>query len=171
MTYTVTVDGQQIAQTQATSLAVLIVLSDGPHSWSVTATNPAGQTAQTRPATVFVDTVAPTAQLRLFGKRQVHKRLHVLVSYTDPPPPGEPAADASGVASVLVDWGDANVSHLKLGWHRSFHRYTAPGTYTITTVVTDKAGNVGRAVLVVKIKPKPKPKKKPRPKPRHRRRA
>lgn len=171
VTYTVTLDGRQIAQTQATSLAVPIVLSDGPHSWSVTATNPAGQTTQGRAATVFVDTVAPTAQLRLFGTRQVHKRLHVFVPYTDPPPPGEPAANASGVASVLVSWGDATVSHPKLGRHRSFHTYSRPGTYTITAAVTDRAGNVGRAVLVVKIKPKPKPKKKPRPRPRHRRRA
>jgi hypothetical protein len=169
VTYTVTLDGSVIAQTQATSAVVPSVLADGPHTWFVTAANPVGQAAQTRTATVFVDTIAPTARLALHGTKKVKSRLNVFVTYSDRPPPGEPAADASGVASVVVSWGDGTVSHLHRGWHRSFHAYSKAGRYKITAVVTDRAGNVGRAVLVAKIV-KPKPSKHST-KPRHGRRA
>jgi hypothetical protein len=138
----------------------------------VTATNPVGQTAQTGPASLFVDTVAPTGRIALSGTRLVGRAMNTFFTYADPPPAGDPVTDASGVASVVLSWGDGNVSRLHLGWHRSFHTYTRAGTYTITGLVTDRAGNVGHATLVVKIvkpKPKPKPKKHPK-KPRHGRR-
>jgi hypothetical protein len=172
VTYTVTLDGNQIGRTQATALVVPSVLGDGPHSWTVTATNPVGQTAQTGIATAFVDTVPPTGQIALSGTRLVGRALNTFLTYADAPPAGDPVTDSSGVASAVVSWGDGNVSRLHLGWHRSFHSYRSPGTYTITGVVTDKAGNVGHAVLVVKVvkpKPKPKPKKHPK-KPGHGRR-
>jgi hypothetical protein len=169
--YTVTMDGVQIGQTQATSLVVPSVLADGPHSWSVTATNPVGQTAQTGLASLFVDTVAPTGQIALSGSRLLGHAVNTFLTYADPPPAGDPVTDASGVASAVVSWGDGNVSKLHLGWHRSFHTYARAGTYTITGLVSDRAGNVGHTTLVVKIvKPKPKPKKHPK-KPRHGRRG
>ena len=40
-------------------------LADGPHSWRVTATNPAGLTSTSKAARVFVDTVAPHAVRRV----------------------------------------------------------------------------------------------------------
>jgi hypothetical protein len=173
VTYTVAVDGNQIGQTQSTALVVPSVLADGPHTWSVTAANPVGQTAHSRTATVFVDTVAPIGHIALGGTRLVGRPVNTFFTYADLPPPADPVADASGIATAIVSWGDGTVSRLHLGWHRSFHRYSTPGTYTITGVITDRAGNVGHAVLVVKIaKPKPKPKPKKHPKrPRHRRRA
>jgi hypothetical protein len=176
ITYTVTLDGNQIARTTATSVVVPSVLPDGPHTFFVTASNPVGQTAQTRTATVFVDTIPPVAQITLQGAALgtatlVGHALDTFLTYSDLPPPGDPATDASGVASAVINWGDTTSTQLHPGWHRSFHTYTAPGIYTITAVVTDRAGNVGRATLTVTIlKPKPKP-KKPRPKVHHRRRA
>jgi hypothetical protein len=174
VTYAVTLDGSQLGQTQASSVLVPSALGDGPHSWYVIATNPAGQTVQTRTATVFVDTVAPIAQLAFSGTRLIGKPVNTFLTYSDPPPPGGPAADASGVASAVVYWGDTSSTALHRGWHRSFHEYAAPGTYTITAVITDRAGNVGRTTFTVKIrKPKPKTKHKPTPKghPKHRRRT
>ena len=172
VTYSVTLDGIQIAGTRATSVVAPSALADGPHSWSVVATNPAGQTAQTRTATVFVDTVAPVARIAFGGTKLIGRPVSTFLTYSDPPPAGEPAADASGVASAVVSWGDTTVSRLHAGWHRSFHTYAIPGTYRITAVVTDKAGNVGRVVLTVEIrKPKPKPKPKPKQKPHHGRRG
>lgn len=171
ITYTVTVDSSQVAQTRATSLVVPSPVADGPHSWFVTATNPAGETATTRTATLFVDTVAPAAQLAFSGTKLIGRPVNTFLTYTDPPPPGEPVTDASGVASAVVHWGDGTSSRLHLRWHRSFHTYSRPGTYAITAVVTDRAGNVGRAALRVRIlKPKPKKKRSPS-RPRHGRRA
>lgn len=173
VTYTVTLDGNRIARTTSTSVVVPSALADGPHAWSVTAANPVGQTAQTRTATVFVDTIAPVAQITVHGTQLVGHAINTFLTYSDPPPVGAPVTDASGVASAVVSWGDATSSQLHVGWHRSFHTYTAPGVYTITAAVTDRAGNVGRVMLTVTIrKPKPEPKPKPRrPKPRHRGRA
>ncbi len=173
VTYTVTLDGTQIATTTATSVVVPTALPDGPHTFYVIATNPVGQTAQTRTATVFVDTIPPVGQLTVQGNTLLGHAINTFLTYADPPPLNDPRTDASGVASAVVNWGDTTSTQLHLGWHRSFHTYAAPGTYTITAVVTDRAGNVGRVTQTVTIrKPKPKPKpKKPRPKTHHRRRA
>jgi hypothetical protein len=101
----------------------------------------------------------------VLGTRQVLKRMHVFVSYGDPPPPLLPAADASGVAKVTINWGDRTKPvTLKLGDHRSYHSYLKPGRYTVTVTVTDKAGNRTRTVTKVKVKPKPKPKPHKKPK-------
>jgi len=157
MTYTVSVDGTAVGQTQSTSARVPAALTDGPHTWQVSGSNPAGQRAQTRAATVFVDTVAPTVAAKLYGRPLVGSTLHVYVTYVDLPPAGEPPSDASGVAKVVVRWGDGTVASLQPGVHRSFHAYRRPGRYQIAVVVTDKAGNATRVVSVVKVtKPKPK---------------
>jgi hypothetical protein len=171
VTYSVTLDGARIGQTQASSMVVPAALQDGPHSWSVTAANPVGQTAQSRTATVFVDTVAPTAQLAFSGTKLIGRPVNVFLTYVDLPPAGEPVDDASGVVSAVVAWGDGTLTTVHPGWHRSLHTYTSPGIYTISAQVTDRAGNVGHTAIVVKIaKPKPKPKKHPK-KPKHRSRA
>jgi hypothetical protein len=169
VTYTVTLDGTQLGRTQATSFVVPTPLGNGPHAWSATATNVAGQTAQTTAAPVFVDTVPPTAALTLYGTREIGRQLHTFVAYGDAPPPGLPAVDASGVVATVLNWGDGTVVRLKLGLHRSFHAYARSGSYTVTATAIDRAGNLVNAVIHVKIKPKPKPKrKKPTGKTHHR---
>jgi hypothetical protein len=163
LTYLVFVDGIQIAQTSTTSLRTPAVTPDGLHRWEVIAVNPAGLENQSKVATVFVDRVAPLVKTSVLGTREVLKRLHVFVSYGDPPPPLSPAADASGIAKVSVNWGDrTRLVALKVGNHRSFHTYLKPGRYRVTVTVTDKASNKTRTVTKVKVKPKPKHKKKPK---------
>jgi len=160
MQYVVSVDGSQVAQTTSTSVQVPAALTDGPHSWAVSGSNPAGQQTQARPATVFVDTVAPTAAVSVYGRALVRSELHVFVSYIDLPPSGEPPADASGIAKVVVLWGDGTISQVRLGLHRSFHSYRRPGRYRIAAVVTDRAGNVTRVVTYLRVT---KPKRGPKP--------
>ena len=88
-----------------------------------------------------------------------------MITDKDQPPVGAPAADASGVAKVTVNWGDrTKLVALRLGNHRSFHTYLKPGRYAVTVTVTDKAGNRTRTVTTVKVKPKPKPKPHKKPK-------
>jgi hypothetical protein len=124
--------------------------------------NPAGLQNQSKVATVFIDRIAPLVKTSVLGTRQVLKRLHTYISYGDPPPPLQPAADASGVATVSVNWGDRTplVKLKPLVNHRSYHTYLKPGRYKVTVAVTDKAGNTTRTVTVVQVKPKPKPKPK-----------
>jgi hypothetical protein len=154
--YLVTLDGSQIGETEATALRVPAPLANGPHHWQVTAVNPAGRASVTRIATLFVDTISPLAAIRVKGRRVTGGRLQALVTYSDLPSPGEPRSDASGVASVVVGWGDGTVDRLKLGSHRLRHSYARAGRYTITVTAIDRAGNVTRVQLKLRIKAKPK---------------
>ncbi len=156
VTYAVSVDGMQVGQTTGTALTVPVLLGQGPHSWDATAANPAGLSSTARPATVWVDTVAPTVKLSLTGRERAGSVLHIYVSYTDSPPP-VPRADASGVASVVVKWGDGTSYRIT---HGKFHVYSRAGRYKLTVTVKDRAGNATTVVRQLKITAKPKPKPK-----------
>jgi hypothetical protein len=158
ITYSVSVDGTQVAQTQATSVRLPSPVPDGPHTWQVAATNPAGQQSGDRPARVFVDTLPPVASVMAYGRKEPGARLHIYVGYADRPPVGAPPAHASGVAKVAVAWGDGTRATVALGRHRSFHAYRRSGRYRVVVTVTDKAGNITSVVTVIKVT-KPKTKK------------
>ena len=145
--YVVTLDGSQLSQTGAASVRVPAPLPDGRHTWQVTAVNPAGLTTAARAATVWVDTVAPVARLALGGRRRTGSVLHIYVTYSDSPPP-EPPGDASGIAEVVVNWGDGSVVHIR---HGKYHAYERPGRYKLTVVVKDRAGNATKLVRSVRI--------------------
>jgi hypothetical protein len=154
--YLVSVDGAQIGQTTATSFTVGTALAQGPHSWQVTAVNGAGLTSSTRAATVFVDTIRPTAHFALAGAKRPGSPLHIYVTYTDAPP-GVAPADASGVASVVVNWGDHSIHHIR---HRDLHSYARPGLYLLRVTVTDRAGNATKLTGWIRIGAKQTPGKK-----------
>lgn len=149
--YTVKVDGVQVGQSTSTSLRVPVALSDGPHSWQVTAVNPAGVTGASGLARVFVDTVAPTLAVNLGGARRTGSNVTLTLRYHDAPPAGRPSRDASGVEKLTIRWGDGTVTHLQPGVHREAHAYRRAGRYKITVVVTDRAGNSRTVVKVVRI--------------------
>jgi hypothetical protein len=165
-TYSVSVDGVAIGQTTATSLVPGGPLSNGRHTYQVSATNLAGVTTNAATATVFVDTDAPRAVWKLSGSAIVNTREQLRVNYSDPPPPGLPPSASSGVATVSVNWGDgspaARIRRIDAG-----HVYTRVRTYVITITITDRAGN--KTVIVHKLKIKPKPKPKPKKHKRHKR--
>jgi len=151
ITYSVAIDGTIVAQTRATSIQPPAPLADGPHTWQVTATNPVGQQSRTAPATVFVDSTPPVGTLRVVGRRLVGLPLHVRVSYADRPPAGAPGYDASGVATLLIRWGDGTLTHFARGTRLLTHVYRRPGRYQITLVITDRAGNRTQVSEVVRI--------------------
>ncbi len=152
--YDVSVNGAVVAQTTATSTSVS--LPQGPVTWQVTAVNNAGLTSTAKAAEVWVDTVAPAVTLTLTGTHQVGSHLHAQVVYTDAPPP-EPLADASGIASVVINWGDGYVYAIT---HGKYHAYRQPGSYRVTVTVTDRAGNVTTVAQALTITRKPHKKKK-----------
>jgi hypothetical protein len=151
ITYTLAVDGATVGQTGGDALAVSSPLPDGPHVWSVTASNPAGLRSASRSARVFVDTVAPRIGATLSGARRPGARLRLHLTYRDAPPAGLPARDASGVASLIIRWGDGTSTRVKPGTHRIVHSYRRPGRYRIVVAVLDRAGNRASAVRRVKI--------------------
>lgn len=152
--YRVSVNGTPIAQTTGTSLVV--TLPQGPASWQVTAVNAAGLTSAARAAEVWVDSVPPAATLALSGRAVAGGSLHAAVSATDAPPPVAPA-DASGIASITINWGDGSLQTIT---SRAAHVYVRSGPYTVTVTVRDHAGNVTTLTRTLRIAPKPKPKPK-----------
>jgi hypothetical protein len=161
ITYTVTVDGGPAGQTGATALQVPAALPDGPHTWSVTAGNPAGLSSPAASARVFIDTVAPKLGSTVSGARRPGAVLTLRLSYRDAPPAGLPARDASGVAGLTIRWGDGTTTHVKPGTHRILHSYRRAGRYRITIAAFDRAGNRTSVVKRVKIA-KPAAKKRHR---------
>ncbi|MBV9836733.1 MAG: hypothetical protein JO156_01345 [Solirubrobacterales bacterium] len=153
--YLVSVDGVQVAQTGLTAIRTPVALHDGPHRWQVTATNPSGVSNPAAAATVWVDTVRPRVSFSLSGPRRAGAYLHIYVSYTDSPRP-EPPADASGVAEVIVKWGDRSSYRIK---HGKFHAYKRPGHYLLIVIVRDRAGNTTTLVRRITIAPRSASKK------------
>jgi hypothetical protein len=151
ITYTLSVDGAPSGQTGGDALGVPRPLPDGPHVWSVTASNPAGLSSASKSARVFVDTVAPEVGATLSGARHPAARLTLHLTYRDAPPAGLPARDASGVASLTIHWGDGTSTQVNPGTHRIVHSYRRAGRYKITITVLDRAGNRTSAVKRVKI--------------------
>ncbi len=144
--YTLAVDGASIATTTATAIPSPIALSQGRHVWQVTASNLAGLTSVSRSSTVFVDTFAPQFSFKLSGLRHPGSRVRIEVRDTDTPR-GITRAQASGIASVQVRWGDGSKSTVK---HVKSHVYSRSRTYVVKLIVTDRAGN--RTVKTRKLK-------------------
>jgi hypothetical protein len=142
--YSLIIDGAVGGQTYGSSGTPAAPIPDGPHSWQIFAANPAGQQSRTKSAGVFIDTVAPHVKLRLRSPAVARTKLLATLTYTDPPQPGERRSDASGVARVVIRWGDGTTTQLRRGTHQISHAYRRSGRYRITVLVTDRAGNLTR---------------------------
>jgi hypothetical protein len=154
--YSVNLDGAAIGQTRGTSLRTP-ALAEGPHSWAVTAVNAAGLQSSSPAATVFVDTVAPTASFTVTGKDQIGKLLRLRVKDTDVPAGGT-AAESSGIGTTVLRWGDGSGAQTITRSDR--HTYVKPGPYSVRLTVTDKAGNAVNVRKTLQIRKPPPPKKK-----------
>jgi hypothetical protein len=154
--YIVKLNGIQVAETTGTRIRVPPVVAQGRHTWQVTAVNQAGLTSVARSSTVFVDSVAPRVSVKITGARHVRSELQIYVTYTDSPRGVRPAA-ASGVNSVQVKWGDGAKSYIA---HGELHAYKRRGTYVVTVIVKDRAGNKTAVTRKLKITPTPTPKPK-----------
>jgi len=151
LTYTVLIDGKPIAQTQTTKAALTVgALSEGLHTWRVTATDRRGQTVTTVVKPLKVDTVAPTAS---FGVKTKKRVVTVTTKANDVLPP---SGQASGVKYVRIDWGDGS------GYEQArtaSHRYGRTGAFTVRVSATDRAGNSVATTRVIHISAGKKKKK------------
>jgi hypothetical protein len=145
-TYAVTIDGVAAGSTTANTFQPTVPLAQGPHSFAVTAVNAHGLTSSATPKSFFVDSLPPVGKFTLTGAERVNALLHLRVSYTDAQT-GVPAADSSGVATVVVSWGDHTSNRIRVT--TATHHYLHAGRYLMTITITDRAGN--RTVLSRKL--------------------
>ncbi|HET6505525.1 MAG TPA: hypothetical protein VFG42_01935 [Baekduia sp.] len=133
LTYTVLVDGKPLLQTQTTKASPAVgALSEGLHTWRVTATDRRGQTVTTAVKPLKVDTVAPTVSFSVTRKKRV---VTVTAKANDVLPP---SGQAAGVKYVRIDWGDGSGYQQA---RKASHSYDKTGAFTIRVSATDKAGN------------------------------
>ena len=84
-TYTVTLDGHAArADRRGARSGSRPRSRNGSHTWQVTTSNPAGLTAGSKIAKVFVDTVAPVLKVTESGPRRAGSDEVVRLSYHDP---------------------------------------------------------------------------------------
>ncbi|HEY4279475.1 MAG TPA: hypothetical protein VGM91_14720 [Conexibacter sp.] len=161
LAYHLVVDSADVAQTGGTKFRLGTAVTQGAHSWQVIAVDRRGQQFQTSTGTFRVDSVAPTARLKVSGALHPSTITRLTIASRDAPPPvttpGAKPAQTSGVASVLIDWGDkSRRERVKRG---SQHAYRRTGRYAIRVTVTDKAGNKSIVRHVVKITTPPRPRR------------
>jgi hypothetical protein len=138
----------------ATSVQAPAPLPDGNHTLQVITVDRRGQATPSKVRTVRVDTVPPTAAVRVTGKRRKGRKLRVTVA----------AADAgSGVAAVSVNYGDrkrrAREAVFDYGRRIKPGRqavtrfaYKRRGRYRLVASVTDAAGHVATVTLPLRIR-------------------
>ncbi|MGP0047752.1 MAG: PKD domain-containing protein [Solirubrobacteraceae bacterium] len=168
--YVVTIDGVQVGQTTALSFTPPTPLANGGHVYQVTAVNQSGLSTAAPAATVFVDTVAPVVTFTISGTRAIGSRLHLVVKATDAPSGVVTPAQSSGIATIVVGFGDGSSYTITRGRStsaiilRTSHAYRRARFYTVKVTVTDHAGNVTTVTKRIKIAAKaPTPKHRPKP--------
>jgi hypothetical protein len=138
MRYTVRFDGVFMGITTATSVTVPRRFRQGPHTMTVTATNPAGFQSPTAKARVIIDSVKPRVSFKLSANG---KAVAIALQYTDRSPG---VRYSSGVGSIVIQWGDGSVSQLAVGKTRRVHFYRRRGRFRVQVTVADRAQNKTR---------------------------
>lgn len=150
--FRVTIDGALAGLTGARRFRPPAPLAQGAHTWQVTVLDRRGQQYAAPAQTLEVDSVAPFLLARLSGAHQagVHLKLAVRAldtpTGTATPAPGVPT---SGVAQILVDWGDRSPRQSIL--HGARHAYGKAGRYRLRIVVLDRAGNRTTVTALLRI--------------------
>ena len=133
VTYTVFLDGRQVAQVaDATKAALPAPPPDGAHRWWVVATDRRGQATRTPTRTLRIDGTPPRLNVSVKRRGRV---VSVVAKASDASPTGRTTA---GMKSVVIDWGDGSK---KLTASRGSHRYGGGRPVTLKVTALDKAGN------------------------------
>ena len=150
LTYTVELDGAPIGQTTATAFTVPAALPDGPHTWQITATNPANLASTSATATVFVDTTPPRLRLSIGGRARAQAPITLHLTGVDAAQQLA-GARASGITATAISWGDGASTASPTNLRAARHVYRRPGIYRIAVRVTDQAGNATTIARYLRI--------------------
>ncbi|MEA2373807.1 MAG: hypothetical protein QOD53_270, partial [Thermoleophilaceae bacterium] len=138
--YRLEIDHVAVSVQGGTTFRPAAALPDGDHVWRIVTTDARGQETVGADRPLRIDTVRPVVVLKAPPRARKGARVAVTATVSD-------AAPGSGVARVLVDFGDGSVaSSLRT------HRYLRAGRFTVRATVVDGAGNTAVAVARVKVK-------------------
>jgi hypothetical protein len=137
-TYAVAFDGVAGGSTGGTSFRPTAPLAQGPHTFVVTAVNAHGLTSAAAPGRFFVDGLPPVGHFTVKGALHAGAQVRLRVLYSDVRP-GVARADTSGVASVVVSWGDRTSTRIRV--RSATHSYGRAGRYLMKITIADRAGN------------------------------
>jgi 6-phosphogluconolactonase (cycloisomerase 2 family) len=145
--YEVSVDGQALPSTTATSIQVPTALADGTHTWSLVAVDRVGNRSSPVSASFRTDTTPPIAHLAV-GPRQTLPGISVVLDARESTDPLGAIADFSwdtnGDGVLDRDTGTDPVTTTT---------FPTAGTYHLTVQVTDQAGLTSSASVDVTITP------------------
>jgi len=134
--FEVLVDGAVVGQSSTTTLALTLPLAGGTHSWQVHAIDVRGQVTRSKTRTLRIDDRRPL--LSVGYKRHKHV---VTLGVRGRDDTGGGPSSASGIARVVVSWGDRTPVTTAATGLRVTHRYPGAGSYVLSIVARDRAGN------------------------------
>jgi hypothetical protein len=139
VTYSVTVDDEDVADDVSATKLPAQRLDDGVHVIQVIATDGAGQQTSSQPAQLKIDTKAPVAKIK---KRSGHR---VSITLSDG---GKDQTSGVDPSTVRIAFGDGKKAS---GADKVTHRYAHGGTYLIAIGAKDAANNRARIRKRVKV--------------------
>jgi hypothetical protein len=139
--YEVKIDGVLVATSATTQAQPAAPLREGVHTLQVTAFDSDGRMSASSSMRIRIDTVAPTLRVTVRGARLAGNPLTISVATGD-------RAPASGVASVLADFGDGRRQTIRTS---VTHTWARRGSYKLRVVATDRAGNRKTVILPLRI--------------------
>jgi 6-phosphogluconolactonase (cycloisomerase 2 family) len=145
--YEVSIDGQPLSSTTATSIQVPTALADGPHIWSLVAVDRVGNRSSPVSATFRTDTTPPIAHL-VAGPKQTLPGINVVLDAHESTDP------LGAIADFRWDTNGDGVLDRDTGTNAlTTTTFTAVGTYHLAVRVTDEAGLTSSASVDVTITP------------------
>lgn len=133
--YVVTVDGNVVGNTGATSFTLTTPITGPTHKWQVLAVDVRGQTKRMRTRRLRIDDLSPLVSV---GYKRSRRVVTLSIRARDPDRRGH---RRSGMKSVVVSWGDRTKGARATSRLRTRHRYRRGGAYPLDITATDKAGN------------------------------
>ncbi len=143
--YEISVDGNALPSTTATSIQAPTALADGAHSWSLVAVDRVGNQSAPANATFKTDTAPPFAHLAA-GPRQTLPGITVVLDAHESMDPLGAIADFSWDTN-----GDGILDRDTGTSARTTTTFAATGTYRLSVQVTDEAGLTSSAPVNVTI--------------------
>ncbi|HVF77301.1 MAG TPA: hypothetical protein VNA28_03305 [Solirubrobacteraceae bacterium] len=144
--YVVSVDGTVVGETTQTFFTPTAPIIGPTHKWQVQAVDLRGQTKRMRTRGLRIDDLLPLVRV---GYKRSRRVVTLGIRARDPDQPGH---HKSGLASVVVSWGDGSQGvRSTAGRLRTRHRYSGSGTFALTVTGRDRAGNERVVTRTVRI--------------------